>query len=338
MLDSLKDRYVSHVDMQKSFFYTTTIEENKRFSADVLRLNFSHISPYKTFDILPLYDNNRVLLWFIPKNLTLNTAIIIPEAYLLYLECKKTDLNGIFIVQDAMDKLLVIKEGRLEAAYCGYNLQAQKEALLDEYSLENIYLLSSSKAKTLIQEAFDNYPLWQYYHWYHSNTSPKEQIIEYLNKATLPIAILIALFITSEYAKDRYIQNHYQTLQDEYVALKKQNDPYRKELKAFKKSITFNNLFYDETLRYPNSIDVMDTLFTIVSHDLNNTIKNFKLSGEKLNLTVETNDVIGILNDVLKSGYVTEFKVKSSRKIRRKNKEYVAYEGKLKTLKDRDGE
>lgn len=320
--------------MQESFFYTATIEAKQRFAPEILHLNFAHLSPYKEFEILPFYEGNRVLLWFMPQSPT--TPIIIPEAYLLSLYCKEQSENALFIIEDTLDKLLVIKNGRLEAAYCGYRLQEQKESLLDEYGVEDIYLLSAAKAKELQESYLNSYR--QHYHWYYSKVSFKEKAIEYLDKATIPISIIIALFIAIEFGRDYYIQKHYEALEQEYLMLKKQNDPYREELKALKESISFNNSFYDDVLLYPNSLKVLNSMTEIISHDLNNTIKGLKLTGAKLELSLETNDPITILEETLKSRYFIEFKIKSSRKVRKTNKEYVVYEGILKKLKDVNGE
>jgi len=337
VLESLKDKYLSILPACDSFFYTTTIEEKKRFERDILHLNFAHISPYKEFEILPYYDEAQLLLWFYPRSKAYKNFLI-PQAYLLYLYAKAQDSNAIFIVEDELDTLLVIKNGALEATYCGQRLKEQKEVLLDEYGLENLYSLNAKKAKEIEEAQLQNYPIWQYYHWYQSESSLKESALGYLEKAVVPLAIIIAIFIASEFSKDSYINNYYENLQEEYKAVKKQNDPYRKELKALKKDVAFSNNFYNDVLIYPSSIDIMESLFGIVSQDSNNTIKHFKLSGSKLTLNVETFDPITILNAVLSSGNFESFKVQSSRKIRKSDKEYVSYQGVLKRLKDMHGE
>jgi len=337
VLDPLKQRYLSTLPMQESFFYTTPLQEQKRFERDILYLNFAHLSPYKDFELLPFYEGNRLLLWITPSQID-SKPFVIPEAYLLYQTLQKEYGDGIFMIEDSIDKVLVIKTNRLEAAYCGYHLQEQKEVLLDEYGVENIYLISQVKAKNMLEQALTSYPIWQYYHWYHAQESIKDKALEYLNRATLPIAVVIALFIASEYAKDRYIASSYEKLQEEYKSIKKQNDPYRNERKALKESIAFNNSFYHDVLIYPNSMDVMEHLFGIVAHENNSTIKNLKLSGSKMTLNIETLEPISILNAVLKSGYFATFKIQSTRKIRKSEKEYVSYEGTLKRLKDSDGE
>jgi hypothetical protein len=323
--------------MQESFFYTTTLEEKKRFTPDILQLNFAHLSPYKHCNILPFYSDKRILLWFTPQTTTQN-MIVIPEAYLLYRACRKNQGDGLFIIEGSIDKLLVIKKGELEVAYCGYNLKEQQESLRDEYGMSDIYLITNHRADTMLQESLDTYPLWQYFYWYQAKESFKDQTLTYLNRLTLPIAALIATIIVSEYIRDSYIQNHYQKLETKYLELKKQNDPYRKTLKEFKNNAAFNNKFYHHILRYPNSIDVMAQLFNVVAFDTNNTIKHFKLSGEKVTLNIETNDAIKILDSTLQSAIFREFKIKSSRKIRKSTKEYVSYEGILKPLKDYNGE
>ncbi|MBN2825429.1 MAG: hypothetical protein JXQ76_08905 [Campylobacterales bacterium] len=335
MFETLKDRYISILPANESFFYTTAVEEKKRFDRDILHLNFAHISPYKDFEILPYYEQKRLLLWFYPKSIE-QKNVIIPQSYLLYLYAKEQDNHAIFIVEDTIDTLIVIKNGALEATYCGQGLKEQQEALLDEYGLEKLYTLNAAKARTIEYEQLQSYPIWQYYHWYQNDQSPKEMLVAYLERAVVPIAIIIAVFISSEYAKDQYIASYYENLQEEYKVIKKQNDPYRKNLKAFREEAAFSTSFYNDVLIYPSSIDVMEKLFGIVAQDGNNTIKNFKLSGSKITLNIETFNPITILNAVLKSGYFETFKVQSTRKIPKSEKEYVIYEGNLKQLKDRD--
>ena len=337
MLESLKNRYLSILPAGESFFYATAIEEGKRFEKEILHLNFAHISPYKSFDILPFYEKGRVLLWFYPASFEPN-VFVIPQTYLLYLYAKSQDSDAIFIVQESIDRMLVIKEGLLVTSYCGYNLQDQQEILLDEYGVENIYLLSASKAQALEAQSLAAYPLLSYYQWYQSQTSFKEYVLIYLERAVVPIAIVIGVFILLELARDYAVEEYYSNLQEEYKQIKKQNDPYRKELKSIKKDIAFTRDFYNDILIYPNSIDIMEKLFSIVAKDANNTIKNLQLSGDKLSVQVETFDAISILNEALKSGYFKEFKVRSSRKLRKTQKEIVYYDGVLKSLKDRDGE
>jgi len=337
VLESLKDRYLSILPAKDSFFYVASIKEQKHFGKDILRLNFAHFSPYKEFEILPFYEKQRLLLWFYPQSVSFKNFVI-PQAYLLYLYAKEQDNHAIFIVEDTIDTLLVIKNGLLEATYCGFGLKMQQEALLDEYGLEKLYTLNATKAKAIEQEQLENYPIWNYYCWYQSHQSPKEILIQYLDRAVLPLAIVVGVFITSEYLKDRYIASYYENVQQEYKAIKKKNDPYRKKLKRLNEEATFTHRFYNEVLVYPNSIDVMETLFGIVAQESNSTIKHFSLSGSKATLTVETFGSITILNAVLKSGYFEGFKIQSSRKIPQNQKEYVVYEGSLKRLKDSHGE
>jgi len=337
VLESLKDRYLSILPAKDSFFYVASNKEQKRFDRDILLLNFAHFSPYKEFEILPFYENERLLLWFYPQSTSLKNFVI-PQAYLLYLYAKEQDNHAVYIVEDTIDTLLVIKNGLLEATYCGFGLKMQQEALLDEYGLENLYTLNATKAKAIEQEQLENYPIWNYYRWYRNTQSPQEILIQYLDRAVLPLAIVVGVFIGSEYLKDRYIASYYENLQQEYKAIKKKNDPYRKNIKQLNEEATFTHRFYNEVLVYPNSTEVMESLFDIVAHEGNNTIKHFSLSGSKVTLTVETFESIAILNALLKSGYFEGFKIQSSRKIPQNEKEYVVYEGSLKRPKDSHGE
>jgi len=337
VLESLKDRYLSILPAKDSFFYVASNKEDKRFDRDILLLNFAHFSPYKEFDILPFYENGRLLLWFYPQSTSLKNFVI-PQSYLLYLYAKEQDNHAVYIVEDTMDTLLVIKNGLLEATYCGFGLKMHQEALLDEYGLENLYTLNAAKAKAIEQEQRTIYPIWNYYRWYRNSQSPKEILVAYFDRAVVPLAIVVGVFIASEYLKDQYIASYYENLQQEYKTIKKKNDPYRNTIKQLNEEATFTHRFYNEVLVYPNAIEVMESLFGIVAQEGNNTIKHFSLSGSKVTLTVETFESIAILNAVLKSNYFEAFKIQSSRKLPQNQKEYVVYEGSLKRSKDSHGE
>jgi len=326
---SLKEKYISIIPIEDSFFYSTIIDSSVKFNKETLYLNFAHISPYPIFEIIPFYEGSNLLLWFIPK---LNKPINIPQSYLLFLELVKKDKNAIFIIDGDTFKVIVIKDGILKASFISYSMgELEKQTLLDEYQLENIYSVPLSKYN--IDNILDNYSPINYYKWYISNQSLKDKALEYLNLAVIPTSIIIFIFISFETLKDNYIENRYNLLKEEYLSIKKENDKYRDDLKNQKHIKEFYNSFYYNILIYPNSFEVISKISQIVADDENNTIKYFKLSGDTINLSIETHNAIPILNQSLKSGYFEEFKIKSSRELRRKKINEVRYEGRLKKFK-----
>ena len=334
MQKSLKDKYISIVPIEDSFFYSTRIDDSIKFNRETLYLNFAHISPYQTFEIIPFYQKSNILLWFTPK---LNKTINIPYSYLLSLELAKEDENAIFIIDDDIFKVIVIKDGVLRASFISYNMgELEKQSLLDEYQLENIYLVPKSKYD--IDTLSNNYSPIHYYKWYSSDKPLKEKFLEYLDLSVVPLSIIIAIFISFELFKDNYIKEKYNILEQEYLSVKKQNDKYRDNLRTQKEVKKFFNEFYYNILIYPNSFEVISAISNVVASDENNTIKYFKLSGDTINLSVETHNGVSILNKSLKSGYFEEFKIKSTRELRRKKINEVSFEGKLKKLqKSNDG-
>ncbi len=329
MQKSLKEKYISIIPIENSFFYSTVVDDSIKFNRETLYLNFAHISPYLYFEIVPFYDGSNLLLWFTPK---IDKIVNIPEAYLLFLELSQKDDNAIFIIDGDIFRVIVIKDGVLKASFISYNMgELEKQSLLDEYQLENIYSLPSYRYN--IDDMLDNYSPIHYYKWYFSNQSLKDKALKYLDLSVVPISIIIAIFISFEVLKDNYIEDKYNLLKQEYLSIKKQNDKYRDDLKNQKKTKEFFEEFYYDILIYQNSFEVISQIFHIVANDENNTIKYFKLSGDSINLSVETHNAIPILNQSLKSGYFDEFKIKSSRELRRKKINEVRYEGKLKRLK-----
>jgi hypothetical protein len=337
VIERIKQKTTSILKMQDSFFYLIDIAKENSFNKDTLLLNFSHLSPYKNSNILPFQDDTSLLLWFYKNNNT--TPIFIPEAYLLYLKLKEINQNAIFIIKDnTINKIIVIKDNRLQSVFCSSNMNSlQKFSLSQEYSINDIIEISNTKAKSILEESFKTYPIWNYQKWYISDIPIKEKAISYIDKAVIPLSIMIATFIALEYSRDLYIKDKYQALEDEYLSIKKQNDSYREALKSNKKYIEFNNNFYYDILLYPNIISVLSKVSSIVKEDDNNTIKYFKLSGATVTFQVETFKPIDILNASLNSGFFNKFKIVSTRKAGRKSKkELVSYEGKLKLLRDID--
>jgi len=336
VIERIKQKTTSILKMQDSFFYLIDIAKENSFNKDTLLLNFSHLSPYKNSNILPFQDDISLFLWFYKDNAT---PIFIPEAYLLYLKLKEINQNTIFIIKDdTINKIIVIKDDRLQSAFCSSDMNSlQKFSLSQEYSIDNIIEISNIKAKSILEESFRTYPIWNYQKWYISDIPIKKKAISYIDKAVIPLSIIIAIFIVLEYSKDLYIKDKYQALENEYLSIKKQNDSYREALKSNKKYIEFNNNFYYDILLYPNIISVLSKVSSIIKEDDNNTIKYFKLSGATVTFQVETFKPIDILNASLNSDFFNKFKIVSTRKAGRKSKkELVSYEGKLKLLRDID--
>jgi len=325
---SLKDKYISILPIENSFFYSTTIDDNIKFNRQTLYLNFAHISPYQTFEIIPFYEGKNLLLWFTPK---LEKTINIPYGYLLFLELLKEDENAIFIIEDEVFKITVIKDGVLKASFVSYNMgELEKQSLLDEYQLQNIYIVSKNRYN--INTLLNNYSILNYYKWYSSEQSLKDIGLKYLDLSVVPIIIIISIFISFELLKDNYIEERYHNLEQEYLSVKKKNDNYRENLRHQKEIKEFFNGFYYDILIYPNSFKVISTICDIVAKDKDNKIKYLKLSGDTIRLSVETHNGVPILNQSLKSGYFKEFKIKSTRELRRKKINEVTFEGKLKKL------
>jgi len=336
VIERLKQKTTSILKMQDSFFYSIDITKENSFNRDTLLLNFSHLSPYKKSKILSFQEDNSLLLWFYQDS---PTPILIPESYLLYLKLKEINQNAIFIIQnDNINRVIVIKDNILQNSFC-INLvtSVEKFSLSQEYSIDDIIIISNSRAETILEDSFKSYPIWNYQKWYISDISIKEQVIIYMDKAVVPFSIIIAIFIAMEYSRDIYIQDRYKALENEYLSIKKENDSYREALKNNQQYIAFNNNFYYDTLLYPNILRVLSDISSIIKEDENNTIKYFKLSGATVSFNVETFKPIDILNLSLNSGYFKKFKIVSTRKAGRKSKkELVSYEGKLKLLREID--
>ncbi|MBN2895213.1 MAG: hypothetical protein JXK05_04900 [Campylobacterales bacterium] len=325
-----RNKLIHIVPMPQSYFERVSLPSAK-LDPSMLQLNFAHLSPYPHFSILARHTSDALLLWFTPSAQP-TQLLSIPESYLLYRALRAQHREGIFIYRTDPLRVLVIQQGELHTAFTAKALSAYERHALQERYRAALFDLESSAAADDAQQLLRTLPLVELGRWYQPATPFQTTLKHHLYKLVIPTATAFLLLIAIEYAHDRYLDHRISTLETRYLALKKQNDPYRDAQNTLANSEQFISDFAAHALIYPHAFEVTAVLMDLLA-STQTTATSLTLSGGRLELHVSTEHSITLLERALQSGYFDTFKIVSKHPSKTKG-EQVHFQATLKPLKE----
>lgn len=218
------------VDPDESYFQRFGVEKNVWLDADMLRLNYAHYAPYRDPFIVAFKERTWLYVWFLKA--AVRRGILIPRAHILYMALKREYQDGIVLMpSNGKTLLLALKEGYLRQTFYAASVEEDElQKLQAEYGIERTIRLDQAAYNKLLEKAVARYPLSALFQWMRSSIDFKAMLWQGVDKAAYPAAALLCVFMAIDYGASQFLTQKYDRLSKQYLALKHENDPVRRQV------------------------------------------------------------------------------------------------------------
>lgn len=329
----LKYNFIKIIPFEDTFFYTSTLPKNLRFSQDLLKLNYSKYSPFEDPNILSSFKNEQLMIWF--YKIPVKESVIIPESYILFNELKKQNKDAVYILNDDIVKILVIKKNKLLAIF---TLDSLDETILnlsmDEYQISNKINIEKKEFNQIYKEALNNLTLREIYQWNQLSLDTKSISKKLVSKVSYPLSALVLFTILVNYIHNSNLKNDIKILKDKYFIVKNKNNDLRADIKQHNKDMEQWEEFIYKELIYPDSISLLNSIYSIFKEDEVVTINSMTINSGKMILRLETDlSPILFLNRLNNIIYFSQVVIGNTHKPK-KGLKSITYNLDVKLLKD----
>ena len=287
----MKNRLLLRYDIVKilpfedAFYYTEKLSKKVNLTKDLLRLNYLKYSPYRTAYILSNIKDENLMLWFYDKEIQAKS--IIPESYLLFLELKKQQTNGLFVLKDNDYKIIVIKDGKLLSVYTLKELDKEMINLsLHEHQITECIELDY---QMLYKNAIDNITLKEIYDFNQLSLDKKTFFSKLINKTAYPISLLLVFAMGLNYLHGYYIDKQISKERSLYQDIKKKNKTINESIKKHNKNVKLWREFANKELVYPDIMAILKSLGDIPQKGEKVFIRDLSISGSIMRLRLRSN-------------------------------------------------
>ena len=274
----LKRNIIKISKIEDSFFSYKRLDKKIILNHDIISLNYLSDSPYSSSEtrIIAITEKDGFYLWFNKGECT----HCLPEALLIFRQVLEKYSNVIFIVNDQVAKIIVIKNRQLVSSFSKHTI-TQKDLLLikDEYNLTKTVTLDKNQYISFFKDSFKYLKLNDIL----SILNIKLDIKSFFNKivlfSALPILIstvisfiLIALYSNYLDNQNSQLSNHYKKSQLLTLPIKKKIDR-EEDLNMIFNTLSEEFIYEDKVMAISSIVrltkDLNMTLFYINSYDKN---------------------------------------------------------------------
>ena len=280
----LRKDIITILPMELTFHFSIKISEYIKMTDELMRLNYSHYSPYPNPEIISYYDGTLLHLWFYKRKI--KSLFIIPEAFILFQELRDNFSNDVVIVHDDLYKIFLIKEKQLLKAqvFKKYDEQIVK-LIMDEYNITNLSNTKDLKSSELLK----NIHFLKMLKWKNPSIKFKSVISSMLDTLAYPIAFFFFSIMIAQFLYGYQLSSEVENLQNKYIALKEKNKKIKKYIKTRKYLQNRWNSFLTKELIYPDVMIVLETIVDILPADKVN-IRHINIIGDEVLVTLESNE------------------------------------------------
>jgi hypothetical protein len=186
----LKYDFVKVIPFNKTFFYRDTLPKKIQLSQDLLRINYSKHSPYKAPNILSFSQNKELMIWFYDTDYS--NYILIPESFIFFRELYKEKKDTIYVLEDEIYKVLVIKNDKLLSSY---SLEAYDKDLIqitsNEFNIENIKELNRLEVQDIYKKGLNELTIKELVQFNQIDLDKKKLLNIVIDKVTYPIVFFV---------------------------------------------------------------------------------------------------------------------------------------------------
>ena len=320
----IKHNFIAVLPMTSSFHYHIQLTEYVKMSNSLLKLNYSHYSPFSQPEILSYYDGVYLHLWFYQtKN---DALVIVPEAYLLFLQLKEKYNDTAVVMQDSSYKIFMIQNKQLLSAFVAKEYNEQLLQLsMDQNSLSNITTLSENESQKSQEHILDTLSLAELLRWKNSSLDLKAIGLNSIERIAFPATVFLGVILSMQIIHDQMLNTKLTDLKEQYTTFKNSNDSVRSEIRKKKSEQKRWNSFLQKELIYPDTMSILEAIIEALP-DNKTDIKSIQIVNGLVTITIESNtNQIKILNKFIDIKSTTNVSIKRSYKPKRK-KRVIIYE------------
>jgi len=305
---------INLIPAEDTFFKSVEIPKNVKLTPELVKINYQHLSPFPSGDIIFYKTKKFLYLWFVKYPLLETKKINIPEGYFIYKQFKHQK-NAIVMVRKENSVIVsVIKDGELLSQFTlssslAVNLKDRIELLKKEYSLKNPEVIEIERKQLKIRA--DLKDIFAFSKFEINKESLKSFFIE-----NIKVPLIIILLIVSIY--DIFLLNYLQKEKEKrqviLYQLKKENAEIKNSLYKLEDESKFWNEFQKKEMKFENIYNVLTAIGKILK-EKNGKFESLNFSGNLIDLWIKTKSKSTTLIDKLvKTGYFEEVKIISSAK------------------------
>ena len=326
--EAILSRFVDIVKCEYTYFVSIKIPDAK-INKDIVRLNYSYLSPFKESEILFLKEKDILYLWFVKSDKVNDKSIIyIPEGFLLFRRFNKN--NDAIIINKIKSGvcIIVVKDGFLVAQFVKNSVDEKiVDMLKREYSLENVKVINVSYSIDFDWLSLED--IFRFLSYLDFNaTSVVRYIYEQLKAPAIIFLLLINIYSFLMY---RYIYSSINAKTIELKELRNKNRDIKEKFNYLEKESKFFKQFYNSELKYPSVYSTLLSVSKSVSLS-NGKISMYRQFRDTINMLVKASSTSAIVSNIVKTKMFDDVNVVSvSQDSKDKTKEIGELQLKLKS-------
>ena len=320
----VKHNIIAILPMELSFHFSLTLADDIKISNALLKLNYSHYSPYINPEIISYHDGVNLHLWFYETEI--NAPFIVPEGFLFFNVLQKTYDNSLILIKDSMYKIFILKDKKLVSSLVAKNYNDQMLKLsMDEYSISNLEEIDGAKYKNSL-------PLYDVLKWKNPSLGFESITSVVINLFAYPLSFLLLGVLILQFIHGNMLSSNVNEAEKNYTEAKVKNDAIRSYIVEKKNVEKRLKAFLNKELVYPDVMLILEALVDAVKEDTV-SMKDVKILNGIVSVTLESNEnPVLMLNKFIDIKLVKNVVIKRSYKPKR-GKKIVVYQMQLKALR-----
>ena len=283
----LKKNIIKVSKVEDSFFLYKKLDKKIKLNQEIVSLNYLSESPYplnKT-KIIAITEKETLYLWFTKGEF----KHYLPESLLIFRKALEEYSDVIFIVNDKVTKVIVIKNSQLVSSFSKHTI-TQNDLLLikDKYNITNIVTLNEKEYISFFKDSFRYLKLNDIL----SILSIKLDIKSLFNKivlfSALPILIstIISLILIALYSN--YLDNQNSKLYNRYKKSQLLTLPIKEKIDRVEDlNMVFSAL--SEEFKYEDKVMAISSIVKLTK-DLNMTIFYINSYDKNIDFIIKTEE------------------------------------------------
>ena len=298
MFEWLKKRgIVRIVPFDETYYLHVDLPSDTKLDEKLIELNYRHRSPYDNPCIIHCRRKERLCLWFTPQ--TCHAPVVIPESYLLYRYLVEQKQNILIVIDTHPRKILVIKNGELEAAF---TTRDHDETMLrltqEEFGIEELKKIGGEDYDYLRHEKLPRVvSLQDLIRFTRVSLDQKAFVEAFERRLAYPLIGLIAIYITVTYTQGYYLSREVQKLENQYRELKKKETPLKLKIREYNERIERYREFARKELIVPNPFLILADVYDKILPNDRAVLRYFTLQDLNLQIAMQVrNNPVLFLN------------------------------------------
>lgn len=274
--------------MNNSFFISKKLDKIVKLEHNILELNYLKESPFPIVNsyIVSILEEDNLYLWFYNKK---DKKHYIPEALILFRFLNKEHRDGLFIFQDSITKIIIIKDSCLVGSFVKNKLSNFDIKLIEEeFSIKDgqKYFFNTKEYKYLLEEAFNNLKISDFLQVLNLSIDFKSLINRGLVNLSLPLLVSSILVIISLSGYYFYIQDKYDKLYKIYQTKQKSVSKIKDKVLKFEESVELFNSINKEFTYSNKTVALFAITKEVKEHNM--TLFYIRMSEENIEFEIRT--------------------------------------------------